>query len=426
MFRSSRTQILVAVLALAIVFFAFEAGFSAGKTSEAEIYASGAQAASSSSSTLLSALFSEGAKGSASVPAGVDLSQLWEVWRLIDQKYVSVGSTTPDTKKRVEGMVGGLVDSLNDPYSVFMPVQEAKFFDEEISGNFVGIGIEIGMSDKILTVIAPLKGTPAARAGIRSGDKILEIDGTSTYNMDIGEAMRRIRGERLTKVTLTVMHSGGTDTVKIPVIRDTIDIPTLDTEKRADGVFVIRLYSFSANAPDLFRNALREFALSGSDKLVLDLRDNPGGYLDGAVDMASWFLPTGKVIAREDFAGKEPEQVYRSKGYNVFTDKLKMAILINGGSASASEILAGALSEHGVASLIGEKSFGKGVVQELIPFDDGSSLKVTVAKWLTPNGHSLTKNGLDPAIKSELTKEDIKAAKDPQLERAASFLINGK
>ncbi|HRY62976.1 MAG TPA: S41 family peptidase, partial [Candidatus Paceibacterota bacterium] len=198
---------------------------------------------------------------------------------------------------------------------------------------------------------------------------------------------------------------------------------------REDGVFVVRLFNFSAPSADLFRDALRKFIFSGSDKLVLDLRGNPGGYLEAAVDMASWFLPSGKVIVSEEFGtnSNQAPNIHRSKGYNIFDPKvLKMAILIDKGSASASEILAGALNEHGVAKLVGEKSFGKGSVQELIPVTGDTFLKITVAKWMTPNGHSISDFGLTPDIIVPITKEDIAAGKDPQLERAAKLLISGK
>ncbi|MHB8651808.1 MAG: S41 family peptidase [Minisyncoccota bacterium] len=359
------------------------------------------------------------------VPAGIDLSPVWSVWNLIDEKFVPTASSTlPDARGRVEGMAQGLVESLGDPYSVYLPAAQSKFFQDEISGNFAGIGIEIGIDKKILTVIAPLKNTPAARAGVKAGDQIIAIDGASTFAMTMGEAMKHIRGEIGTTVVLSIVHKDSKEVVKIPVVRATIDIPTIKTIQRPDGVFVIQLYSFTATSPDLFRGALREFALSGDSKLILDLRDDPGGYLDAAVDMASWFLPAGSVVAREDFGTKAKEQVYRSRGYNIFTDKLKMAVLINNGSASASEILSGALSEHGKATLIGEKSYGKGSVQELIPFDSGASLKITVARWLTPNGRSISGVGLMPQIEVNDSR-NTENSPDAQMERAATFLVTG-
>ena len=188
------------------------------------------------------------------------------------------------------------------------------------------------------------------------------------------------------------------------------------------GVFVISLYSFSANSPDLFREALRKFIDSGSDKLVLDLRNNPGGYLEAALDMASWFLPTGKVVVSENFGDKQPPDVYKSKGYDIFTDKLKFAILVNEGSASASEILAGALQDQKKAVLIGEKTFGKGSVQELIPVTGSTSIKITVAHWFTPNGKSISNSGLTPDIIVPLTADNTKGGADPQMDAAVKYL----
>ncbi len=205
--------------------------------------------------------------------------------------------------------------------------------------------------------------------------------------------------------------------------RDVITVPTLSTKKLDNGIFMIQLYSFTGDSPNLFRNALREFMLSKSDKLILDLRGNPGGYLNAAVDMASWFLPQGKVIVREDYGGGQKEDTSKSKGYDIFTGKLKFVILIDGGSASASEILAGALHEYGKATLIGEKSFGKGSVQEVIQVTPDTSLKVTVARWLTPNGVSISDNGIMPDIVVPVSEDDIKNKKDPQLDRAIEELL---
>ena len=199
-----------------------------------------------------------------------------------------------------------------------------------------------------------------------------------------------------------------------------------DRHGNKNDVFIIRLYNFSANSPSLFRESLREFAVSGKDKLILDLRGNPGGYLEAAVDMASWFLPAGKVIVREDFGKKAEPVVYRSKGYDVFNESLKMVILVNAGTASASEILAGALSEHGKAKLVGEKTFGKGSVQELVKVTSDSSLKITVARWLTPNGVSISKNGLKPDIEVPITKEDLENKRDVQIDKAIQLLTAEK
>lgn len=353
----------------------------------------------------------------------IDFSPFWTTWKLLDEKYVSEDG--PQNQEKVWGAIQGLVSSLGDPYSVFLPPAETEMFESDISGNFEGVGMEIGIRDKILTVIAPLKGTPAEKAGVLPGDKIIKIDETGTVDLSVDKAVKLIRGKKGTTVKLSIIRGPKDEALEISVTRDTINIPTIDTEIKND-VFIIRLYNFSANSPSLFRESLREFAVSGKDKLILDLRGNPGGYLEAAVDMASWFLPAGKVIVREDFGKKAEPVVYRSKGYDVFNESLKMVILVNAGTASASEILAGALSEHGKAKLVGEKTFGKGSVQELVKVTSDSSLKITVARWLTPNGVSISKNGLKPDIEVPITKEDLENKRDVQIDKAIQLLTAEK
>ncbi len=353
-----------------------------------------------------------------------DFSPFWKVWNTINEKYPKTDKITD--QERVYGAISGLVGSLNDPYSVFFSPDEAKSFEDEIAGNFSGIGMEVGIKDKVLTVIAPLKDTPAYRANIKPGDKILKIDKTVTSGLSIEQAIKLIRGEKGTTVTLTIFREGNKDPLEIKIERDIINIPTLDTELRKDGIFVIKLYSFSANSANLFRNAMKEFAQSGTDKLLLDLRGNPGGYLDSAVDMASWFLPAGLTVVTEDYGNDKEPEVFRSRGYNIFNDKLKFVILIDSGSASASEILAGAMQDHGRAKLVGEKSFGKGSVQEAIKVPPDTLLKITVAKWLTPNGNLIAEVGLTPDYEVEITKKDSEDKKDLQLGKAVELLLNWK
>lgn len=357
------------------------------------------------------------------VSASVDLSRFWEVWSLLEQKYVS-GTTTATltTEDRISGAIGGLVDSYGDPYTVYLPPEEATAFAEEIAGNFSGVGMEVGMRDNMVTVIAPLPGTPAEKAGIIAGDTLIKIDELSTEGMGTDEAVRHIRGEQGTEVRLTVFRKGETEFREFTIIRDTIVIPTSKIEER-DGVFIIALYSFNALAEAEMQTALRAFVRSGKDTLILDLRGNPGGYLESAVSIASYFLPLGKVVVRENFGGDTEEQLYRSSGKELGKSApKKMVVLIDGGSASASEILAGALKEHEAATLIGETTFGKGSVQELVDLGDGSSVKVTIARWLTPDGNSISDGGLSPDIEVKRTPEDREAERDPQLDAAIEFL----
>ncbi len=350
-----------------------------------------------------------------------DFSPFWKVWNVINEKYPDAVKT--DDQTRVYGAISGLVGSLNDPYSVFFSPDEAKMFQDDITGSFGGIGVEVGIKNKVLTVIAPLKGTPGEKAGIKSGDKILKINNIVTADLTIDKAIKLIRGERGTTVTLTIFREGEKDPKEIKIVRD---IVTLETELRPGGIFVIKLYSFSANSADLFRNALKKFSESNTDKLILDLRGNPGGYLDAAVNMASWFLPEGKTVVIEDYGNNAKQKAYRSQGYNVFTEKLKFVILIDEGSASASEILAGAMQDHGRAKLVGEQSYGKGSVQEVVNIAKGTILKITVAKWLTPNGKSISLKGLTPDYIVPLGKDGEKYKKDPQLDKAVEILNNWK
>ncbi|TSC60052.1 MAG: Carboxy-terminal-processing protease [Parcubacteria group bacterium Gr01-1014_107] len=358
-----------------------------------------------------------------------DFSPFWKAWSLLDEKYVPPElkkSQSVSSQDRVWGAVQGMVSSLGDPNTIFLPPRDSEIFEDEINGVFEGVGMELGIKDGGLTVVAPLKGTPAYRAGVKPGDMIFKIDGKETTNINVDQAVRLIRGKKGTSVTLTIFREGNTDTLEITIVRDTIDIPTIETEWKGD-VFIVRLYNFSGVSPALFRQALREFVEKGtSNKLVLDLRGNPGGFLEASIDIASWFLPAGKVVVREDFGDKREEIVYRSKGYNIFGKNLKMAVLIDGGSASASEILAGALSEHGVATLIGSKSFGKGSVQELLKVTPDTSLKITIARWVTPEGKSISLEGLTPDIlletKEKDSAEDKDKDKDPVLEKAIETL----
>lgn len=349
-----------------------------------------------------------------------DFTAFWKAWNVLKEK--SIYSDKITDQDRVWGAVQGLASATGDPYTIFFNPDDNKLFKDEIKGSFSGIGAEVGMKDKILTIIAPLKDSPAWNAGIKKGDKVLKIDKTSTDELSIDKAINLMRGEKGTPVVLTILHLGENETRDIKIVRDIIEIPTIDTESLPDGIFLIKFYSFSQNSDNLFANALNEFNKSGNHKLILDLRGNPGGYLDVAVNIGSWFIDEGKVIVSEDFGTSKKAQVYRSHGPRLFSDKLQFVILVDGGSASASEILAGALREHGIATLVGEKTFGKGSVQELVDITPTTSLKVTVAKWLTPNGISISDSGLQPDIKVPLTIKDYEAKKDPQMDKAIEIL----
>ena len=369
-------------------------------------------------------LFSDGLD--ATPDDSADLADFWKAWNTLDSKFVQThaSSTPPTANQKVWNAIQGLAAAYGDPYTVFMPPEEAKVFQEDIAGNFEGVGMEIGMKDGILTVIAPLKGTPAERAGILAGDGVLAINGTSTEGLSTDQVVKLIRGPKGSNVTFKILRDG--DLIELTAVRDTIEVPTIEKSFDAStGIYKISLYTFTATSGKLFTGALNEFKSSGAKKLIIDLRGNPGGYLDAAVSIASHFLPEGTAVVTEDYKGKRENIVHRSSGINDVPKDVKVVVLIDQGSASASEILAGALQDAGRATLVGTRSFGKGSVQELVDIS-GGALKVTVARWLTPSGRSISDGGLTADIKIERTKEDYLAGKDPQMAGAVRFLTTGK
>lgn len=362
----------------------------------------------------------------------VDFSLFWKVWNSLSEKYVDKSEL--DTQKMVYGAIEGMVDSIGDPYTVFFEPVKAKEFAEQISGSFGGVGMEIGVKNEVLTVVAPLPDTPAAKAGILAGDKILKINGDSTQGLAAEEAVSIIRGKVGTKVTITISKNGDTPH-DVTMVRETIKIPTvvwkiLSNLPGSEGknYAYIQAYQFNENINSQFKTAVEEIEKSNPkvDGVILDLRNNPGGLLDSAINLAGYFVKKGQPVVSEVF-GDGTVNDFTSSG-NAIMAKYKTVVLINGGSASASEILAGALHDNLHLKLIGEKTFGKGVVQELVKLDSDASLKVTVAKWFTPGGINISEKGIEPDIKVELTDEQKKniifgdLSVDPQLQKALDVL----
>ncbi len=340
---------------------------------------------------------------------GVDFEPFWKAWQLAQEKFPD--SQNVSYQDRVYGAIEGMLASFGDPYTTFLDPKENSSFKEDISGTFVGVGIELAEKDNTLTVVSPLKNTPAYHAGILSGDKILKINDTLTSNISVDESAKMIRGEEGTQVSLTILREGFNTPKVFNITRSKINIPIVNTEIKGD-VFVLSLYNFSAQSSKQFKEALNEYLISGKNKLVLDLRGNPGGYVDAAVEIASMFVPEGKVVLKEIGKDKEKAVIHRSRGGTIFPQGHRLIILVDKGTASSGEILAGALSEHGIGMLVGTNTFGKGSVQELVSITKDTSMKVTIAKWYTPNDISISDNGLTPKI---IIKNDPEIEGDNQL-----------
>ncbi len=339
-------------------------------------------------------------------------------WQLMNENYLRNPSTTDQGK--VYGAITGLVDSLGDPYTEFFTPSDNQQFQQDITGNFGGIGAQLG-TDKngTIVIIAPLKGTPAERAGLKSEDQVVTIVATSPDVMTIDQAVNLIRGPSGTTVTLGILRSGWAAPQDFKIVRETISVPNVTLTMKGDIAY-IQLAEFTQDADPAFYSTLVQALGDGAKGIVLDLRDDPGGYLEVAVNIAGYFLKPGALIARE--VGRTvPEQDYRSTGDGALAN-FPMAILVNGGSASAAEILSGALHDDRGVPLVGEKTFGKGTVQELEPLSDGSAIKMTVAHWILPSGRILDHDGIVPDYVVPITDAEIAAGQDPQLDKAISVV----
>ncbi len=323
----------------------------------------------------------------------------------------------PTEEKKVYESLRGLANAYDDDYTVFFPPASSKLFTQDINGSFGGIGAEISVKEGFLVVVGVLKGSPAEKAGVQAGDVILKINGEDLADKTFMDALNEIRGKVGTEVTLTLFNTKTEETREVTITREVVEVPTLETESFSN-TFIIHLWNFNEKSLPLFKKALEEFAQSGRENLLIDLRGNPGGFLDSAIDMLSYFVEQGKVLVQEDFGDNKDkysteERQVRSKGYEFPSQHRPkhIGVVIDSGSASASEIFAGALQDYGKAIILGEKSFGKGSVQEYVPFKNGSSLKVTVARWLTPKGRQISKKGIEPDVEienvSELKTEEI-------------------
>lgn len=371
------------------------------------------------------------AAGSANNASALDLSLMWQVKQKLESTYLDKDKIKDNDM--VYGAISGMVASLNDPYTVFLPPKENKSSNADLSGSFGGVGIELGYKDKTLAVIAPLAKTPADKAGIKAGDLILKIVDKEnkvdrdTTGISLDEALTLIRGKVGTEVTLTLYREGKSDKFDVTLKRDNIIVPSMEMEwvkKEGKSIAWIKLYKFSEQIYTDWPKVVDEIKSKKNELgnnyggIILDLRNNPGGYLQASVQVASDFLSDGIVVTQK--ASDGTEQVYKvdtSKG-SLVNDKL--VVLVNGGSASASEILAGALKDHKRASLVGVKTFGKGTVQQPQDFSDGSGLHITIAKWLLPDGSNIHGVGINPDVEVKLEET---AKTDIQLDKAEEVLL---
>lgn len=360
-------------------------------------------------------------------PEKIDFSLFWESWDKLQKNYINPEKL--NNQNMIYGAISGLIDSLGDPYTTFFNPTDTKLFLEDVSGHFEGVGMEVGIRKGQLQIIAPLEGTPAKKAGLRPGDKIIKIDDVLTAELKIEEAINLMRGPKGTEVSLYILREGWEAPKEFKIKRAVIEIPSLKWElinlngeaDKEGEIAYLRLYQFSEKANSDFSKAAIEILKSPAKKIILDLRNNPGGYLEIAQEIAGWFLNRGQIVVVEDFNIRQDQIVYKTEGNANLLD-YPTVILINQGSASASEILAAALRDNRGIKLIGETSYGKGSVQELESLSGGSSLKITVADWLTPKGDRINNVGLEPDIKIEMAEEDYAQDRDSQLEKAIEII----
>lgn len=352
----------------------------------------------------------------------VSMSLFWDVWKEVKSHYVKQPVSDADL---FHGAVEGMVAALNDPYSMYFKPDLAEEFAKDLEGTFDGIGAEVGIKNDVITVIAPLPGTPAEKAGLRAGDKIVAIDDKPTVGMSTEAAVNLIRGKGGTIVTLTVMRTGKKDSLKLGIMRDKIVVKSVRWEMKktvaGQPIAYIQIRQFNDETAPLFAQAVQELTKQSPKGFIVDVRNNPGGYLDSAVQITSAFVK-GTVVIEKKYDGTEtPLEANNAQTLA----GVPTVVLVNQGSASASEIFAGALQDDNAATLVGKKTFGKGSVQDYQQLPDGSALKLTIAEWLTPKKRSINKEGITPDVDVDLTDEDANADKDPQLTKALELLAAG-
>lgn len=353
-------------------------------------------------------------QSNSSLPSHLDYSSVDTIYNSLKSKF----DGQLKEEDLLDGLKSGLVKAAGDPYTEYMSPKLAKEFQGSLSGTFQGIGAELGKdSDNNIIVISPIAGFPAEKAGLMSKDMIAEINSESTYDLTLSQAVEKIRGEKGTDVTLKIIRKG--EVKDLTITRDDINIPSVKSEVK-EGIGIMTISRFGDDTVELARKAADEFVSQNVNSVILDLRGNTGGYLSGAVDISSLWLDKGSTILTER-RGEVITDTFKSKVEPVLGGRPTI-VLINEGSASASEIVAGALKDNGKAKLIGQKSYGKGSVQEPIDLRDGGILKVTIARWYTPKGKNIDKEGIEPDTKVEIESGDLTEGRDPQLDTAIKDL----
>ncbi len=353
----------------------------------------------------------------------IDMGLFWDIWEIVNEDH-AYSEEVADIEDRIEGAIEGMLESLDDPYTVFMNTEETIEFEQSLNGELEGIGAEVTKKNGLITVIAPLKNSPAANAGIMPGDIIASVDGESTELMTLYEAVSLIRGERGAPVKLEIVRKGEMELIEMEIIRDEIHFDSVEWEMKDGNIAYMEIVQFDDNTIRNLNSAITGILLAEPDGLIIDLRNNSGGYLDVAVDVLSELTPDREKAVLMKGKAKSNNKVIYTKGH-ARLDDLPLVILMNEGSASASEILAGAVQDWERGTLIGKKTFGKGSVQELHPLDDGATLRITVAKWNTPLDRNIDKEGISPDIEVEKTADDHNNDRDPQLDCALEFFKDG-
>ncbi len=368
-----------------------------------------------------------GSRPPATIPDTVDFQQFWNVWNLLKTKYYK---QPLDEQAMFYGALSGLAGSTGDPYTTFFSPKDAQDFSESLQGKFDGVGAVIGIKDDQLQVIAPLPETPASKAGLLAGDAILSIDATSTEGMSVDRAVALIRGKKGTHVVLSIgritnsKDKTGHDKKEVKrfdstLVRDTILVKSVQMKALRDNVVLITITGFNADTATEFSKTVTDVLTKDPKGIVLDLRNDPGGFLDRATAVAGEWVGD-QIVVTERRQGKKVDEYHGIGGARL--KQIPTIVLVNQGSASASEIVAGALQDYGMAKLVGKKTFGKGSVQDYMELGNGMAIKITIAEWLTPKGRSIHNVGITPDVEVDRTEDDYHAERDPQLEKALELL----